>query len=56
MNGDKLANPGPKCPKVDVIIFDVLNLTQGERDDMYEAIFNLVESRLMYCANPFHFG
>lgn len=31
---------------LDAIIFDVLNLTQGERDGVYEAVVNLVESRL----------
>jgi len=31
---------------LDDIIFDVLNLTQGERDAVYEAVINLVESRL----------
>lgn len=31
---------------VDNIIFDVLGLTQGERDAVYEAVINLVEARL----------
>ena len=31
---------------LDAIIFDVLNLTQSERDGVYEAVVNLVESRL----------
>ncbi len=31
---------------LDAIIFDALNLTQGERDGIYEAVVNLVESRL----------
>ena len=31
---------------LDAIIFDVLDLTQGERDGVYEAVVNLVESRL----------
>ena len=31
---------------LDAIIFDALNLTQGERDGVYEAVVNLVESRL----------
>ena len=31
---------------LDNIIFDALNLTQGERDAVYEAVINLVESRL----------
>ena len=28
------------------IIFDVLGLTQGERDAVYEVVINLVEARL----------
>jgi hypothetical protein len=32
--------------KLDSIIFDALDLTQGERDAVYEAVINLVESRL----------
>ena len=31
---------------LDAIIFDALNLTQGERDSVYEAVVNLVEARL----------
>ena len=31
---------------LDDIIFDALNLTQGERDDVYEAVVHLVEARL----------
>ena len=31
---------------LDVIIFDALDLTQGERDGVYEAVVNLVETRL----------
>lgn len=31
---------------LDDIIFDVLGLTQGERDAVYEAVIDLVESRL----------
>jgi len=30
----------------DNIIFDALNLTQGERDAVYEAVINLVGARL----------
>ena len=30
----------------DTIIFDFLNLTQGERDGVYEAVVGLVEARL----------
>ena len=32
--------------ELDAIIFDALGLTQGERDGVYEAVVNLVESRL----------
>ena len=32
--------------QLDDIIFDALNLTQGEREAVYEAVVNLVESRL----------
>lgn len=31
---------------LDSIVFDALNLTQGERDGVYEAVINLVEKRL----------
>ena len=31
---------------LDAIIFDALNLTQGERDGVYEAVVNLVEARV----------
>ncbi len=31
---------------LDSIVFDVLGLTQGERDAVYEAVINLVEARL----------
>ena len=31
---------------LDTLIFDALNLTQGERDGVYEAVVNLVEARL----------
>ena len=36
----------PNRRALDAIIFDVLDLTQGERDGIYEAVVNLVESRL----------
>jgi len=32
--------------ELDGIVFDALNLTQGERDAIYEAVINLVEARL----------
>ncbi len=36
----------PNRRALDVIIFDALNLTQGERDGVYEAVVKLVEARL----------
>lgn len=32
--------------KLDTIFFDILGLTQGERDAVYKAVINLVEARL----------
>ena len=31
---------------LDDAVFEVLSLTEGERDAVYEAVINLVESRL----------
>ena len=42
----KLANFESEWSTLDSIIFDVLNLTQGEQDGVYEAVVKLVESRL----------
>ena len=36
----------PDRRALDAIIFDALNLTQGERDAVYEAVIHLVEARL----------
>ena len=36
----------PDRQTLDNIIFDALNLTQGERDAVYEAVISLVEARL----------
>ena len=41
---DEIHQPDRRA--LDAIIFDALGLTQGERDGMYEAVVNLVESRL----------
>jgi hypothetical protein len=41
---DEIAHPQRKV--LDDIIFDVLNLTHGEREAVYEAIIELVETRL----------
>ncbi len=42
----KFANSESEWSTLDAIIFDALDLTQGERDGVYEAVVNLVESRL----------
>ena len=39
-------NENPHRRDLDTFIFDILNLTQGERDGVYEAVVNLVEARL----------
>jgi hypothetical protein len=36
----------PDRRALDAIIFDALNLTQGEREEVYEAVIHLVEARL----------
>ncbi len=41
---DEINQPDHRA--LDAIIFDALNLTQGERDGVYEAVVRLVESRL----------
>ena len=41
---DEIHQPDRRA--LDAIIFDVLGLTQSERDGVYEAVVNLVESRL----------
>lgn len=38
--------PSPARLTVDNLIFDILQLTQGERDGVYEAVGRLVETRL----------
>ena len=38
--------PLPDRQQLDSVIFDALDLTQGERDGVYEAVVNLVEARL----------
>ena len=42
----KFVNSESEWFNLDAIIFDALNLTQGEREGVYEAVVNLVESRL----------
>lgn len=41
---DEIHQPDRRA--LDEIIFDTLNLTQGERDGVYEAVIHLVETRL----------
>ena len=42
----EMLDPSDERRALDAIIFDALGLTQGERDGVYEAVINLVESRL----------
>lgn len=42
----EMLKPSDDRRALDTIIFDVLDLTQGERDGIYEAVVNLVEARL----------
>ena len=41
---DEIQQPDRRA--LDTLIFDALNLTQGERKVVYEAVVNLVEARL----------
>ena len=42
----EMLDPSDDRRTLDAIIFDALDLTQGERDGVYEAVVRLVESRL----------
>ena len=42
----EMLKPSDDRLALDAIIFDTLNLTQGERDGVYEAVVDLVESRI----------
>ena len=42
----EMLKPSDDRRSLDANIFDALNLTQGERDSVYEAVIELVESRL----------
>ena len=42
----EMLTPSDDRRVLDAIIFDALDLTQGERDSVYEAVVNLVEARL----------
>ena len=39
-------SPSPARIAIDNVVFDILELTPGERDGVYEAVTNLVETRL----------
>ena len=41
-----MLEPSDDRRSLDTLIFDALNLTQGERDGVYEAVVKLVEARL----------
>ena len=41
-----MLDPSPARRYIDNIIFDILGLTQGERDGVYEAVRELVTNRL----------
>ncbi|MDW8285727.1 MAG: hypothetical protein RML47_06460, partial [Bacteroidota bacterium] len=54
-HGEFQAPAGVRCPltlgepdrrALDDVVFDVLGLTQGEREAVYEAVINLVKARL----------
>ncbi len=45
-NKENVFDVTPDRRALDAIIFDALNLTQGERDGVYEAVIHLVEARL----------
>ena len=42
----EMLEPSDDRRALDAIIFDALNLTQGEREGVYEAVIHLVEARL----------
>ena len=42
----EMLEPSDDRRALDAIVFDALDLTQGERDGVYEAVVNLVEARL----------
>ena len=42
----EMLEPSDDRRALDALIFDALNLTQGERDGVYEAVIHLVEARL----------
>jgi hypothetical protein len=46
LNTDRLDLQAPDCRALDEVVFDVLGLTAGEREAVYEAVVNLVRARL----------
>ena len=46
-----MLNPSGDRRALDAIIFDALDLTQDERDGVYEGVVNLVEARLWKARN-----
>ena len=44
-------NENPHRHDLDTFIFDILGLTQGERDDLYQAVIEFVETRLNKAAS-----
>jgi hypothetical protein len=46
LNTDRLDLQAPDRRALDEVVFDVLGLTAGEREAVYEAVVNLVRARL----------
>jgi hypothetical protein len=46
LNTDRLDLQAPNRRALDEVVFDVLGLTAGEREAVYEAVVNLVRARL----------
>lgn len=40
-----VVSPSPERRRIDDAVFDVLGLTQGERDGVYEGVRELIENR-----------
>lgn len=45
-DGEAYIQPQPDRKRLDDIVFDELKLTSGEREAVYEAIINMVQTRL----------
>jgi len=46
LNADRLDLQAPDRRALDEVVFDMLGLTAGEREAVYEAVVNLVRARL----------